>query len=189
MGDTMRYVSALKDSAAFRRMMNVMIFLLCLPLIAIIAFLYIFLKESGMKLSEIPIDYLIIILVLLPFTAVGILVVKLLYRRQISTTVEISSESVRHLAPGKEQIIRWADVIRVDLVKFSNRSGSVRIVTGETSYVFDPYLVEDNPTALRIRFTLMGPRWQQPDGTRIHVSIQNSTGYKAVTQYRPDLLE
>ena len=185
----MRYVSALRDSAAFRRMMNVMIVLLCLPLIAIMVFLYFFMKESGTKLNEIPIDYLIFILVLLPFTAVGILVVKLLYRRQISTAVEISSESVRHLTPGKEQIIRWQDVVRVDLVKFSNRSGSVRIVTEKTSYVFDPYLVEDNPTAPRIRFTWMGPRWQLPDGSYESVSIQNSTGYKTVFQHRQDLLE
>ncbi len=165
-----------------------MIILLSIPPVGIILVLYLVLRNSGLKFSELPGQFYIVLLVVVPISFLMIYLVKLIIRRQISVELEISSDGIRHLTPGKERSIAWGDIQKAMIIKRGNRSAVLRLKLAKGSYNFDPFLVPDQPDAPQIKFKLGGPQWILSDGTIIRMSAENSAGYRALLENRPDLL-
>ncbi len=91
------------------------------------------------------------------------------------------------MAPGKPRNILWTDVKKVKIVQ-ANKAKAVRLILNKGGYTFDPNLTPDEPGAPQIAFGMMGLKWKLVDGTTMPADVTFSAGYKAVMQYRPELL-
>lgn len=179
----MRYICALSRSTAYRRINFLLSILMLLPSILALSIIWTFHRgydlDPGIRLM------MIIILIV---TLLGFVVYLYLGRRLLAAQVEITDKGVHHLSPGNEIMIEWSDVKEVIEIKGRKSPATVRLITDGLKYNFDPYLVPDAEDAPQVVFGLRGPKWRLNDGVVIPADIENSSGYKLIARYRPDLL-
>ncbi len=162
--------------------------LILLPPVMIIVLITMLIRQSDLRYGDLPGDYLVIIAAVILLSILTIALIKLIIRRQMSTEVDITSEGIHHLRPGRERMILWSDVKAVKTAQMGSRNARLRLILPKGGYTFDVYLVPDSPDAPQIVFKIGGPKWRLPDGTMLSFRIENSAGYLAVIEHRPDLL-
>jgi len=155
------------------------------PILAAVIF---FLHSRTPGAEEMTRQLMIIILLLVPLTVGSVIFFRYIMNRQISTLVEITEEGINHIAPGKTRNFLWNEVKKIKLVP-ANKTKALRLILEKGGYTFEPNLTPDEPGAPQITFGMMGMKWKFVDGTTMPADIKFSVGYKAVMQYRPDLLD
>ena len=179
----MRYICALSRSTTHRRINFLLSILMLLPSILALSIIWTF--SRGYDLDP-GIRWMMIVILIV--TLLGFVVYLYLGRRLLATQVEITDKGVHHLSPGSEMMIDWIDVKEVIEIRGRKSPATVRLITDGLKYSFDPYLVPDAKDAPKVVLALRGPKWRLNDGSVVPATLENSSGYKLIVRYRPDLL-
>ncbi len=180
----MRYICALSRSTTHRRINFLLSILMLLPSILALSIIWTFHREYDPD----PWIRLMMIIILI-VTLLGFVVYLYLGRRLLATQIEITDKGVHHLSPGNEIMIEWSDIKEVIEIRGRKSPATVRLIMDGLKYNFDPYLVPDMEDAPKVVFALRGPKWRLNDGSVVPATLENSSGYKLVARYRPDLLQ
>jgi hypothetical protein len=177
----MRYVSAYRKSPSYWKRMRLVEGLLFLMLVW--AMLLIWLDPNNKAAS----DRLTGLVMLAGMGTLVAVLLRLVRWEMLKLEVEVTSEGLEHIAPGKRKVLRWADLIEAKRVPHGKYQRTIRIKTATTRYVFQPHLVPDSADAPDFRIGIPA-YWLYPDGHRERADVHHSFAYKILEQYRPDLL-
>lgn len=181
----MHYKSALSQSRLYQLISKVIPILILLPAVAAIIFsLNLSISFPDNKIGDIlPMVGLILIMSAIMFTTFRILI-----RNQLVTEIEVSDSGIRHIAPGKERLIKWEEITEVKKTPKGRSIKALRLITQGKNYDIFPFLVIDNPDEPKILFKLNGPVWLRKDNSTEPFTLENSVAYKICQQYIPEIL-
>ncbi len=182
----MHYKSALTQSRLFTLISKVIPVLIALPAVAAIVFYF---YTSASFSDEGSGDIIPMVGIILLMSAIMFATFKLLIRNQLIAELEVTDEGIRHIAPGKERLIKWDEIEEVKKTPKGRSISALRLITSGKHYDIFPYLVEDNPAAPKILFKISGPAWLNEDNSTEPFTLENSVAYEICQQYRPDLLQ
>jgi len=184
----MRYVNAYGASPKIRKLERIVTFLLLVWPLATLVILY---YHNGGK-SPLKLPGVKQLAALLAPVVIGFIYHSVIFRRQVAMSVDIDQDGVRHNAPGRARFIPWSEVTQVRRVHTSvggkgKGRDTVQLVYHGGKYRFDPFLMPDDGSA-KLKFSFAGLKWQLSDGTTEPADIFHSAAFKAVQQYRGDLM-
>lgn len=114
---------------------------------------------------------------------------RILIRNQLVAEVEVNGDGLRHIAPGKERLIKWNDIMEIKKTPKGRSIIALRLITSGKNYDIFPYLVSETPGSPIILFKLNGPTWLREDNSTEPFALENSAAYEICKQYVPDLLK
>ena len=178
----MIYISIYKKSNRLRQIFSIMV-----GLVFIVPAVFIVLPPLFTG-TPVPREKIESLLVILGACLLAAAIMQTVLRRLVATVLEVTETGLRHLAPGRERIILWRDVISAKKVPHGKGQVALRIRTKSERYLFPPHLVPDSSDAPALRFGFPWAYWLYPDGHRERADFEHSFAYKIMQQYRPDLL-
>lgn len=184
----MRYVSVYRHSRTLRAAFTAMQVMVLLAPVAIVAFTVIMLRTLGLSWRVLPVKVWWLLALMIVLSLGVYILLRSFFRRHLTLAVDVSAESIHHVAPPPAKTILWRDVLLVHRVPYGRGIVALQVRTRDQRYTFSPQLVPDSPDAPRLRVGGRGQFWEYPDGKVEPFDLEHSYGFRLVKEHRPDLL-
>ncbi len=183
----MRYISAYRNAKGLRTILTLMQVLVLLVPVVSLLFVLFFIFSLG-KSIPIPPQIWFSLLMMMAAGFFVFFLVRMMFRRLIALTIDVTADGLHHIAPGGEFTILWRDVTDARIVRYGKGQIALQIRTPDRRYNLSPVLVPDSPDSPHLKFTMKRYEWLYPDGRTEPYDLEHSHGYKIIQQYRSDLL-